>query len=59
MTAQKLSASCAPHGDVDLPLPYAVTLPVLGIATRFATNDRAMLEIVDEAFGVWRALAER
>ena len=43
----------------DLALPYDVTLPVLGIATRFATNDRAMLDIVDEAFGVWRLLDGR
>lgn len=33
-----------------------VTLPVLGIPTVFASNDSLMLEIVDEAFGVWRAL---
>jgi hypothetical protein len=47
-------------GDVgEVALPYAVTLPVLGIPTRFASDDRAMLEIVDEAFGVWRALGER
>ena len=59
MTAGKPAAARAPHGDADLPLPYAVTLPVLGIATRFASNDRAMLEIVDEAFGVWRALEGR
>jgi len=37
-------------------LPYAVTIPVLGLPTRFETNEPAMLEIVDEAFGVWSAL---
>ena len=37
-------------------LPHVATIPVLGLPTRFATNDPAMLEIVDEAFGVWRAL---
>ena len=37
-------------------LPHSVTLPVLGIRTRFETNEPAMLEIVDEAFGVWSAL---
>lgn len=42
--------------DIDLPLPHVVTLPVLGIPTVFASNDRLVLEIVDEAFGVWRAL---
>ena len=41
----------------DVALPHEVTLPVLGLPTRFATNEPAMLEIVDEAFGVWRALA--
>jgi hypothetical protein len=43
--------------DTEPPLPHVATLPVLGIATCFATNDRAMLDVVDEAFGVWRALA--
>ncbi|PYP76059.1 MAG: hypothetical protein DMD35_19735 [Gemmatimonadetes bacterium] len=38
-------------------LPCVVTLPVLGLPTRFATNEPAMLETVDDAFGVWRALA--
>ena len=42
----------------DVPLPHAVTLPVLGIPTRFAANDAEMLEIVEESFGVWRALGE-
>jgi len=41
----------------DVELPIVDTIPVLGLPTRFATNDPAMLEIVDEAFGVWRALA--
>ena len=44
------------HLDTDLSLPHTVTLPVLGIPTRFATNDRAMLDIVDDTFGVWRAV---
>ena len=59
MSAEDRTATQASHRDVDLPLPHTVTLPVFGLATRFATNDRAMLEIVDEAFGVWRALEER
>ena len=42
--------------DGGVALPHAVTLPVLGVPTRFATNDRAMLELVEESFGVWRAL---
>ena len=43
----------------DVALVHERTLPVLGLPTRFATNEAAMLEIVDEAFGVWRALASR
>lgn len=37
-------------------LRHETTLPVLGVPTRFATNDTAMLATVDEAFGLWRAL---
>ena len=36
---------------------YALELPVLGIATRFETNDDAVARAVDEAFGMWRTLA--
>jgi hypothetical protein len=36
---------------------YAIELPVLGIATRFETNDAAVARCVDEAFGMWRTLA--
>jgi len=39
---------------------YAVQLPVLGIATRFETNDDRVARCVEESFGIWRALgAER
>ena len=44
--------------NAGIPLPHAVTLPVLGIPTRFATNETAMLEIVEESFGMWSALGE-
>ena len=40
----------------DVVLPHVVTIPVLGLPTRFAANDPAMLEIIDEAFGLWSAL---
>ena len=43
----------------DVALSHEVTLPVLGLPTRFGTNEPAILDIVDEAFGVWRALAPR
>ena len=56
MSTEHGTATPTPFADAGLPLPHTVTLPVLGIATRFATNDPAMLEIVDDAFGVWREL---
>jgi len=37
---------------------HAIELPVLGIATRFETNDAEVARCVDDAFGMWRALAE-
>jgi hypothetical protein len=43
----------------DVGLVHERILPVLGLPTRFATNEPAVLGIVDEAFGVWRALASR
>ena len=36
---------------------HALELPVLGIATRFETNDADVARCVDEAFGMWRLLA--
>jgi hypothetical protein len=39
-------------------LTYRVELPVLGIATRFETNSRSVRDVVEEAFGGWRCLAE-
>lgn len=39
-------------------LSHVVTLPVMGLRTRFATNEPEMLQIVEDAFGVWRALSE-
>ena len=39
-------------------LPHSVTLPVLGIPTRFESNAPDVIEIVEEAFGIWRALGE-
>jgi hypothetical protein len=38
------------------PLDHHVVLPILGIATRFETNSRAVLDVVTDAFGAWRAL---
>ena len=57
-TDDRCAADAAPV-ETGFTRPYEVTLPVLGIATRFTTNDRAMLALVDEAFGVWRALEPR
>ena len=36
---------------------YAIELPVLGIATRFETNDSDVAHCMEEAFGMWRTLA--
>jgi len=33
---------------------YSVELPVLGVGTRFESNSRYVLGVVDEAFGAWR-----
>jgi len=37
-------------------LEYSAELPVLGIDTRFETNSRYVLGVIDEAFGAWSAL---
>jgi hypothetical protein len=37
----------------------AIELPVLGIATRFETDSAEVVRCVDEAFGMWRTLADR
>jgi len=39
----------------DQRLDHALTLPVLGIATRFETNSAYVLGVVESAFGAWRA----
>lgn len=49
-----------PVGDPlahDTRLAYATTLAVLGIETTFTSNSRYVLDVVEEAFGVWRAVA--
>lgn len=47
-----------PHAsEALLALPrcdYAMELPVLGIATRFESNSRYVIDLVDESFGAWR-----
>ena len=40
-------------------LPHTLTLPVLGIPTRFEADAPQVMEIVEEAFGVWCALEPR
>jgi hypothetical protein len=37
----------------------AVVLPVLGIPVRFESNDATVIEVVEEAFGIWRAVEGR
>ena len=36
------------------PLEHHVEFPVLGIPVRFATNDRAILDLIEDVFGHWR-----
>ena len=38
-------------------LDYDMTLPVLGLPTRFESNSRHVIETVDQAFGYWRAVS--
>lgn len=51
-----MPARTPPHDPLYLqePLPHRVEFPVLGIAVRFATNDRAILDFVHAVFGHWR-----
>ena len=39
-------------------LAYAVELPVLGIVTRFETNSRYVMDIVETSFDDWRCVAD-
>ncbi|MGH9885443.1 MAG: hypothetical protein ACREBE_07930, partial [bacterium] len=52
-----------PSGDppydpllLNTPMEYRVELPVLGIPVRFATNDRAVFDHIEEVFGHWRGV---
>jgi hypothetical protein len=38
---------------------FTIELPVLGIRTRFETDDAEVARCIDEAFGVWRTLGDR
>ena len=42
----------------DAPLDYVIDLPVLGIETRFASNSRFVIGLVEEAFGGWRIIRD-
>jgi len=49
-----------PTGDVLLRQPtlaYSVEIPVFGIVTRFETNSRRVMELVEASFGDWRCVA--
>jgi hypothetical protein len=37
----------------DAPLAYVIDVPVLGIETRFASNSRFVINLVEETFGGW------
>jgi hypothetical protein len=38
---------------------FTIELPVLGIRTRFETDDAEVARCIEEAFGVWRTLGDR
>lgn len=40
----------------DVRFEHRVVLPVLGLATAFESNSAALMDLVDEAFGGWRAV---
>lgn len=40
----------------DVPLSHETHIPVMGITVHFISNEPAVLELVDEAFGFWRSL---
>lgn len=40
----------------DVRFEHRVVLPVLGLATSFESNSEALMDLVDEAFGGWRAV---
>jgi hypothetical protein len=47
------------HGDPllrDIRCDQCVVLPVLGLPTSFESNSAALMELVEEAFGGWRAV---
>jgi hypothetical protein len=37
----------------DVPLSFVAEMPIMGIPTRFETNSRYVLGVVQEAFGMW------
>lgn len=44
------------EAGIDLAMPYATEIPVLGIVTRFVSNSEHVLAVVEDAFGSWRSL---
>jgi hypothetical protein len=40
----------------DPPLDHHLELPILGLTTRFETNSRYVLDVIEECFGMWREL---
>lgn len=41
---------------LNIQLRHVVELPVLGLTVRFESNSQAVLDVIEEVFGVWRAL---
>jgi hypothetical protein len=44
------------HPDRDVPCPFAVRLPVLGVTTTFLTNAREVQDLVERVYGAWAEL---
>jgi hypothetical protein len=40
----------------DPPIDHTVTIPVLGLPVRFASNARAVIDVVESAFHAWRVV---
>jgi len=43
---------------LQIPLRHVLELPVLGVTVRYESNSAAVLETVEETFGVWRGLLQ-
>ena len=54
MTDRLVAESSDASMAIETPLSFETEIPVLGIATRFATNGARVREMIEESFGLWR-----